>query len=215
MSWVGFWSLLFLPDPGDTRQKLGHCCWSTQRHYTTLAVVSPVHPTLICTSTHTVGGSYATRCGYVTWLLVEQTTVWTASTLERTRASDNRNCGPQHLSSDIPTPQCRVSELEGKSTYYHGLHDCWTVWLNVFATPSCLRRGKVGVDLDHTGDRGKGWLYIALQCHHENDSCESCFSVSYIVTDKVTRQCPQTTTFDERERESRSGIEPMSLWLPA
>ena len=29
--------------------------------------------------------------------------------------------------------------------------------------------------------------------------------------DKVTRQCPQTTTFLKRE-ESRSGIEPRSLW---
>ena len=34
------------------------------------------------------------------------------------------------------------------------------------------------------------------------------------VTDKVTRQCPQTTTFLKRE-ESRSGIEPRSFRLPA
>ena len=32
--------------------------------------------------------------------------------------------------------------------------------------------------------------------------------------DKVTRQCPQTTTFLKR-RESRSGIEPWSFRLPA
>ena len=32
--------------------------------------------------------------------------------------------------------------------------------------------------------------------------------------DKVTRQCPQTTTFLKR-KESRSGIEPMSFRLPA
>ena len=33
------------------------------------------------------------------------------------------------------------------------------------------------------------------------------FNVSLIVRDKVTRQCPQTTTFLKR-KESRSGIEP-------
>ena len=41
-------------------------------------------------------------------------------------------------------------------------------------------------------------------CHHENDSCikmgsdESHFSISLIVRDKVTRQCPQTTTFEDK-----------------
>ena len=34
------------------------------------------------------------------------------------------------------------------------------------------------------------------------------------VMDKVTRQCPQTTTFLKR-KESRSGIEPKSFRLPA
>ena len=39
-----------------------------------------------------------------------------------------------------------------------------------------------------------------IHCHHQNDSCikmgqESHFNVSLIVRDKVTRQCPQTTTF--------------------
>ena len=34
------------------------------------------------------------------------------------------------------------------------------------------------------------------------------------VMDKVTRQCPQTTTFLKR-KESRSGIEPRSFRLPA
>ena len=36
----------------------------------------------------------------------------------------------------------------------------------------------------------------------------------YEVMDKVTRQCPQTTTFLKR-KESRSGIEPRSFRLPA
>ena len=38
-------------------------------------------------------------------------------------------------------------------------------------------------------------------------SDESHFNVSLIVRDKVTRQCPQTTTLLKR-KESRSGIEP-------
>ena len=47
-------------------------------------------------------------------------------------------------------------------------------------------------------------IYLSLHCHHQNDSCikmgsdESHFNVSLIVRDKVTRQCPQTTTFEEK-----------------
>ena len=47
-------------------------------------------------------------------------------------------------------------------------------------------------------------IYLLPQCHHQNDSCikmgsdESHFNVSLIVRDKVTRQCPQTTAFEER-----------------
>ena len=45
-------------------------------------------------------------------------------------------------------------------------------------------------------------------------SDESHFNVSLIVRDKVTGQCPQTTTFLKR-KESRSGIEQRSFRLPA
>ena len=51
--------------------------------------------------------------------------------------------------------------------------------------------------------------YLLLHCHHQNDSCikmssnESLFNVSLIVTDKVTRQCPQTTTFEEKGEPKR------------
>ena len=47
-------------------------------------------------------------------------------------------------------------------------------------------------------------IYLSLHCHHQNDFCikvgsdESHFNVSLIVRDKVTRQCPQTTTFEEK-----------------
>ena len=45
-------------------------------------------------------------------------------------------------------------------------------------------------------------------------SDESYFNVSLVVRDKVTRPCPQTTTFFKRNG-SRSGIEPRSFRLPA
>ena len=52
------------------------------------------------------------------------------------------------------------------------------------------------------GGRGeREIIYLSLHCHHQNDFCiktgsdESHFNVSIIVRDKVTRQCPQTSTF--------------------
>ena len=62
-------------------------------------------------------------------------------------------------------------------------------------------------------------IYLSLHCYHQNDFCikmgsdESHFNVSLIVRDKVTRPCPQTTTFLKR-KESRSGMEPRSFRLP-
>ena len=53
----------------------------------------------------------------------------------------------------------------------------------------------------------KETMYLSLHCHHQNDFCikvgsdESHFNVSLIVWDKVTRQCPQTTTFDAEKGE--------------
>ena len=47
-------------------------------------------------------------------------------------------------------------------------------------------------------------IHLSLHCHHRNDYCikmgsdESHFNVSLIVRDKVTRQCPQTTTFEDK-----------------
>ena len=54
-----------------------------------------------------------------------------------------------------------------------------------------------------------GWgkreiIYLLLHYHHQNDFCikmgsdGSHFNVSLIVRDKVTRQCPQTTGFEEK-----------------
>ena len=56
-------------------------------------------------------------------------------------------------------------------------------------------------------------IFISLHCHHQNDSCikmgsdESHFNVSVIVRDKVTRQCPQTTIFKEKEKPKQIRIE--------
>ena len=52
-------------------------------------------------------------------------------------------------------------------------------------------------------------IYLSLHCHHQNDSNikmgsdESHFKVSLIVKDKVTRQCPQTTAFEEKGEPKR------------
>ena len=54
---------------------------------------------------------------------------------------------------------------------------------------------------------------LSLHSHHQNDSCikmgsdESHFNVSFIVRDKVTRQRPQTTTFEERGEPKRNRTE--------
>ena len=54
---------------------------------------------------------------------------------------------------------------------------------------------------------GEGdYIYLSL---HQNDSCikvvsdESHFNVSLIVREEVTRQCPQTTTFEEKGEPKR------------
>ena len=52
-------------------------------------------------------------------------------------------------------------------------------------------------------------INLSLHCHHQNDSCikmgsdESHFNVSLIVRNKVTRQCPQTTTSEEKGEPKR------------
>ena len=52
-------------------------------------------------------------------------------------------------------------------------------------------------------------MYISLHYHHQNDFCiqmgsnESHFIVQLIVRDKVTRQCPPTTTFEEKGEPKR------------
>ena len=56
-----------------------------------------------------------------------------------------------------------------------------------------------------------------LHSHHQNDSCinmgsdESQFNVSLIVRDRVTRQCPQTATFEERGELNRNQTQVLLL----
>ena len=58
------------------------------------------------------------------------------------------------------------------------------------------------------GEEGD-YIPIAALSPDQNDSCikmgsgESHFNVSLIVRDKVTRQCPQTTVFEEKGEPKR------------
>ena len=72
-------------------------------------------------------------------------------------------------------------------------------------TMRLIREGGEGVQ--RWGERQI--IYLLLCCHHQNDSCikmgsdESHFNVSLTVRDKVTRQCPQTTIFEEKGETKR------------
>ena len=76
---------------------------------------------------------------------------------------------------------------------------------------------------------GGGWrwreteiIYLSLHCHHQNDLCikmdsdESHFNVSLTVRDKVTRPCPQTTTFEEKgePKQYRTEVLPLTSLPP-
>ena len=82
-----------------------------------------------------------------------------------------------------------------------GKHGSWC--LTSIETVRLIRDGKKGGRGYGGGGRGR-LLYLSLHCHHQNDSCikmgsdESHFNVSLIVRDKVTRQCPETTLFEEK-----------------
>ena len=65
-------------------------------------------------------------------------------------------------------------------------------------------------------------ICLSLHCHHQNDSCikmgsdESHFNVSLIVRDTVTRQCPQTTTLEEKgePKRIRTEVPPLTSLTP-
>ena len=63
-------------------------------------------------------------------------------------------------------------------------------------------------------------MYLSIYRHHHNGSCfkigsgESHFNVSVIVRDKVTRQCPQTTTFEEKGEPEADSNQSLSAYHP-
>ena len=67
-------------------------------------------------------------------------------------------------------------------------------------------------------------IYLSLHCHHQNDSCikmgsdESHLNVSLIVRDNESlqdgRQCPQTTTFEEKGEPKRYRTEVLTAYQP-
>ena len=78
-----------------------------------------------------------------------------------------------------------------------------------------IRDGEMGGRVWSWGEREI--IYLSLHCNHQNDSCikmgsdESHFDVSLIARDKVTRQCPQTTTFKEKGEPKRIRTEVLLL----
>ena len=99
-----------------------------------------------------------------------------------------------------------------------------------------LHRTRVTINIDtvrliRDGEKGgKGlWRWgeseiidLSLHCHHQNDSCikmgrdESHFNVSLIVKDQVTRQCPETTIFEEKgePKRVRTAVPPLTSLTP-
>ena len=67
------------------------------------------------------------------------------------------------------------------------------------------------------GGGGREIIYLSLQCHHQNyfsikvGSDESHFNVLLTVRDKVTRQCPQTATFEEKGEPKQIRTEALLL----
>ena len=79
-----------------------------------------------------------------------------------------------------------------------------------------MGRGRLCVTKGNWVRRWGKWqiLYLWLHCHHQNDSCikmgtdGSHFNhVSLIVRHKVTRQCRQTTAFEEKGEPKRNRTE--------
>ena len=80
--------------------------------------------------------------------------------------------------------------------------------------------GEEGMEVREEGEEGY-YVYLSLHCQKQNDSCiqmgsdESHFNISSIVRDKATRQCQQTTAFEEKGEPNRgpSAHQPNALPL--
>jgi len=103
-----------------------------------------------------------------------------------------------------------------KRTLFAELNPQWLNSVNAELSPkrSVLARTEIPGLWREEGD----YIYLTLHCHHRNDSIcikmgsdESHFNVSITVRDKVTRQCPQTTTGEERGEPKRNRTEVLLL----
>ena len=72
------------------------------------------------------------------------------------------------------------------------------------------------------GGEGDHIIHLSLRCHHQNDFCikmgsgESHFNVSFTVRVKITRQSPQTTTFEVKGEPKQIRTEvPLLTSLPS
>ena len=57
-------------------------------------------------------------------------------------------------------------------------------------------------------------IYLSLHCHHQNDFCIKSAFCFIIVRDKITRQCPQTTTFEGKGEPKQFKIQGPSAYQP-
>ena len=111
---------------------------------------------------------------------------------------------------------CRNTKMLGDAGCTCLLKPTRIYWLNLFNAELSPKRYRQG-GREIQGGGGRGRLYLTIHCHHQNDSCitvrtdDSHFNVSLIVGDKVTRQCPQTTTFEEKGEPKRNRTE---VFLP-
>ena len=83
---------------------------------------------------------------------------------------------------------------------------------------SAGEKGLEGRGMEGGGGEVRGKIiYLSLHRHHQNDSCiqmgsdESHFNVSLITWDKVTRECPQARTFEEKGEPKRIRTEVLEL----
>ena len=81
--------------------------------------------------------------------------------------------------------------------------------LNVHRNHKAYQGRGEGGGRGYGGEGRREIIYLSLHCHHQNDSCikigsdESQFNVPLLARDKVTRQCPQTTSFEEKGEPKR------------
>ena len=111
--------------------------------------------------------------------------------------------------------------LEGKTA--RDWFFCWLVcWFNKFVelTPSCLQSDADWCQDPRRGKRGR--LYLTLHCHHQNDSALRWVSVWAIIMfhtlsgAKSQRQCPQMTTFEDKEelKQNWTEVHPLTTYQP-